>query len=128
MRNTRQRETVLNTVKGSIDHPSADTVYQRIHEEYPHISRATVYRNLSLLSETGMIRHLAMPGSGSDRYDWRLDEHSHLVCRMCGKVMDIEPADDSEADQQVASRSKYQDVRHTLIFSGICPKCQKNKH
>ncbi|NCB33464.1 MAG: transcriptional repressor [Erysipelotrichia bacterium] len=128
MRNTRQRETVLNTVLISKDHPSAETVYNRIHKDYPHISRATVYRNLTQLSETGKIRYLAVPGNSSDRYDWRLEDHSHLLCRCCGTVIDIAPVeDDHHADEQVALRSGYQDVQHSLIFSGICPECQKKK-
>lgn len=125
MRNTKQREIVLDAVLTSKDHPSADQVYERIHVDHPHISRATVYRNLNLLAETGKIRHLAMPGSGSDRYDWRLEDHSHLVCKSCGRVMDIDSASDPKADHAIARKYGYHGVHHVLIFSGICPQCQK---
>lgn len=128
MRNTKQREIILDTVLHSKDHPSADTVYDRVHTEHPHISRATVYRNLVLLSHTGKIRHLAIPGSDSDRYDWRLDEHSHLICRECGRIMDIDIKPDQSINRSIAHKYRYHHVKHTLILSGICPECSRKSN
>ena len=73
-RNTIQRALVLETVNKLQNHATADEIYEAIISEHPNISRATVYRNLKLLSEMGEIRRLEIPG-GPDRFDHRVHNH-----------------------------------------------------
>ena len=78
-RNTIQRSLVLNAVNKLQCHATADEVYDEIAKEHPNISKATVYRNLKLLSDMGVIRRMEVPG-GADRFDHRCQEHCHVRC------------------------------------------------
>ena len=85
---SRQREALLRELRSRKDHPTADTLYQELRKEYPHISLGTVYRNLALLCELGEIKKIPC-GDGSERYDGFVDPHNHFVCSKCGKVIDL---------------------------------------
>jgi Fur family peroxide stress response transcriptional regulator len=71
-------------------HPTADTVYSFVRAQDPNISLGTVYRNLNLLCEQGLLRKISVPDA-SDRFDGRCEEHYHFVCTKCAKVFDVEP-------------------------------------
>lgn len=122
-RNTKQRQIVLQEIQKNAGHFTAEEIYDDIHKGNPHISRATVYRNLQLLADENQIRRIQMPNM-SDCYERNLEDHDHLVCRVCGRLMDIGPVYAS-ADAKIGSLSDYKDVSHTFLFSGICPECQK---
>lgn len=123
-RNTRQRQLVLNAVRSRCDHPTADQIYSDIYATNPHVSRATVYRNLHLLAEEGSI--LAVKAPDAERFDLRTDDHAHLVCSACGAVVDIGipyPLDEG-FETQVSSDTGYTVTRHYTVLEGICPNCQ----
>lgn len=122
-RNTRQRQLVLDTVRELHDHPTADEVYQFARKKDGKISRATVYRNLSLLCDTGQLLSIRVPGS--KRFDDTLEPHSHLVCRECGSIVDVPLSYDRELDRAVESKSSYTDVNHATVFYGLCPSCRR---
>ncbi len=122
-RDTKQRRLVLEDVTSRCDHPTADDIYESVHEEDEKISKGTVYRNLNILSDNGDIRHIAVPGA--DRFDSRLDHHCHMICTVCGKVEDA-PLEYMEGnDRMVEEQSGYMILRHRTIFEGICGECQK---
>ena len=73
-RNTRQRQLVLDAVRARCDHPTAEDVYRDVHAIDEHVSRGTVYRNLNLLAETGVITTVKAPGAM--RFDRRCDAAS----------------------------------------------------
>lgn len=124
-RNTRQRQEVMENVMARCDHPSADDIYLSLRAEDPKISRGTVYRNLSILSENEEIGHVRVPGA--DRFDSRLDRHYHIICTRCGKVIDS-PVDYIEANDDMTEKaSGFVITRHRTIFEGICPECQKEE-
>ena len=76
---SRQRESIKNYLCGREDHPTADMIYTSIRREYPRISLGTVYRNLSLLTESGEIQKITT--DGADRFDAKVAPHSHFVCK-----------------------------------------------
>ena len=119
---SRQRESIRECLKNRKDHPTADAVYASIREEFPNISLGTVYRNLSLLSETGQILKLNMRDS-ADRFDGRITPHDHFVCERCHCVEDIFLDDNEEIT--IAAQKKFDGkIRsHTTTFYGICKKC-----
>ena len=122
-RNTRQRQMVLDAVQGRCDHPTADDIYLDVRQVDSHISRGTVYRNLGVLVETGQI--LRVSTSSADRYDLRLDRHSHVQCTQCGNVWDV-PVDYAPSfDAKVEKLTGFQVQRHETLFEGVCPACQK---
>lgn len=122
-RNTKQRQIILEDVKSNVGHFTADEIYKRIHKLDTHISRGTVYRNLQILADDQQIRRIQMPNV-SDRYEGILRNHDHLVCRGCGKIVDIESFD-HRADQQEEQMSGFAEIRHSFLFSGICPECKR---
>lgn len=124
-RNTKQRKLVLDTVRSLHNHPTADEVYIRAREVDSHISRGTVYRNLALLSEEGQVFTVKVPGGF--RYDFRTDDHAHVVCAECGCVLDI-PVDPSrmrDLDAQVEAATGFSQVEHSMVFTGLCAACKE---
>lgn len=120
-RNTKQRALILEAVQKHRDHPSAEQIYMEVRANSPKISRGTVYRNLNLLSETGDIRHMEMPGV--DRFDWRDDHHYHMRCTGCGQVIDLPIPYQAELDEEIALQTGYKVSLHHTTFEGLCPAC-----
>ena len=118
---TKQRQLILEAVRATNSHPTADELFQMIRRKLPTISLAPVYRNLNFLSEIGEIRKLAMPGM-PDRFDWRMDPHDHMVCDTCGQVVDFVLPHD--LGQEIASACGAQVDGYTLVAHGTCAHCR----
>ena len=118
---TKQRQLILEAVRATNSHPTADELFQMIRRKLPTISLATVYRNLNFLSEIGEIRKLAMPGM-PDRFDWRMDPHDHMVCDTCGQAVDFVLPHD--LGQEIASACGAQVDGYTLVAHGTCAHCR----
>lgn len=118
---TKQRQLIMEAVRGTNSHPTADELFQTIRCKLPTISLATVYRNLNFLSERGEIRKLSMPGM-PDRFDWKLEPHDHMMCDLCGQVYDFHLSTDLKS--QIADASGAQVNGYTLVAHGICPHCR----
>lgn len=86
---SRQREAIKIFLASTYEHPTADTVYTHVKNDFPKISLGTVYRNLNLLTDMGEAIKITMP-DGSDRYDGHIHPHNHFTCNCCGSVSDIE--------------------------------------
>lgn len=123
-RNTIQRSLVLEMVRALKRHVTADEVYDAIVRTHSDISRATVYRNLNLLSEMGEIRRLEMP-NGAVRYDHICCEHYHVKCVKCSQIFDVEMAFMDDLEQNISDRHGFTFTGHDIIFRGICPECNK---
>ena len=124
-RNTRQRALVLEAVRSLHNHPTSADVYDAVREKHPSISRATVYRNLSVLTEQGEVLHIPVAG-GADRYDFRCDCHYHAICRECGVVYDVEMPSE-ELLSSVRDTHGFQIEGFDIIFTGLCPDCANPK-
>ena len=85
---TKQRRTILNVIKKSNEHMTAEEIYIKAKKEMPSIAIGTVYRNLGLMTDAGEIRRIPIPNS-PDRYDKSTIPHEHLVCQKCGTVHDM---------------------------------------
>lgn len=124
-RTTKQRQLVLNIVRSQHTHPTADEVFALAREANPHISRATVYRNLSLLTQEGSL--LSVTVGGVSRYDDATHPHAHLVCTACGRVDDV-PLEHGVLDgciDRAQDTSGYQVSHSQLMLYGTCPECRK---
>lgn len=119
-RYSRQRELIYNCVRNTKEHPTADMVYRWLLPDNPNLSRGTVYRNLKLLAEDGLIRLMHFP---VERYDARISQHSHFCCTVCGSVSDIEMAYQDEIDRRVAREEGLCVQWHDLVFYGTCQRC-----
>ena len=124
-RNTIQRQLVIAAVRSLANHPTAEEVYECITKEYPDISKGTVYRNLNSLVESGLLGKISVP-SGADRFDHILARHYHIKCTHCGKFMNVENFEYiPDLEEKVAALTGYKMDHHDIVFSGICPDCQK---
>ncbi|MGN0451437.1 MAG: Fur family transcriptional regulator [Acutalibacteraceae bacterium] len=123
-RNTIQRALVLETVNKLQNHATADEIYEAIISEHPNISRATVYRNLKLLSEMGEIRRLEIPG-GPDRFDHRVHKHCHVKCEKCGRLFDVDMDYISGLENNIRDSRGFDFTGYDIIFRGICPECKE---
>lgn len=121
---TKQRQLILEAVRATNSHPTADELFQMIRRKLPTISLATVYRNLNFLSEIGQIRKLSMPGM-PDRFDWKLEPHDHMLCDTCGQVYDFLLENDLKSE--IARTCGGQVAGYTLVAHGTCVACQKNE-
>lgn len=120
---SRQREAIKNFLVTRYDHPTAETVYMNIRQEFPNISLGTVYRNLSLLADIGEIQKLST-GLGPDRFDGNPAPHYHFSCRCCGCVLDL-PLSGIDHINVLAAQNFDGDIEgHMVIFYGKCPTCK----
>ncbi|MEG2413387.1 MAG: transcriptional repressor [Clostridia bacterium] len=119
-----RRQAVIDVLKSTKEHPSAESVYDECKKVIPSISLGTVYRNLALLEEQGDIIKVATV-NGKDRYDADLSPHNHIVCRSCGKVSDA-----SLSDALKSVLDKEEKVNHytgyNITFFANCENCRNN--
>lgn len=121
-RNTRQRKLVLDAVRQSSSHPTADEIYGAVRERDSKISRGTVYRNLNLLANEGAILSIKTPGGS--RFDRTVDPHAHLICTSCGRVIDVPLPFDASLDARATEETGWGVTSHYTIFEGLCPDCR----
>lgn len=119
---SRQRESIKNFLMQRCDHPTAETIYLGIKEEFPNISLGTVYRNLSLLADIGEILKIST-NNGPDRFDGNICPHYHFFCKECGQVLDLE-MDSIEHINVIASHKFGGQIEGSVThFFGKCPEC-----
>lgn len=124
---SRQRSAILDFLSTRKDHPTADVIYTNIRLQYPNISLGTVYRNLTLLSESGEILRLRLD-DGVDHYDADTSAHYHFICRGCGKVIDLAMNDISSINQTAARHFDGRIDGNTTYFYGLCKDCCRAHH
>ncbi len=121
-RMTKQKRVILEALKNTKSHPTADWVYEKVKKKIPNISLGTVYRNLNILKNQGEIIELCY-GKGFSRFDGNASEHYHFTCEHCGKIIDVEMGVFAEVDERVARHMGVKVDRHRLEFYGACPDC-----
>ena len=124
-RNTIQQELVLSAVRSMRRHVTAEEVYKEIIKDHPSVGMGTVYRNLNILSEEGEIRKIEIP-NGSDRFDFTLKEHYHVLCVKCGGVEDVELDAPSNLIDRIGDSHGVRFLGYDILFRGICRECQTN--
>ena len=118
-RNTLQKEIILSALCSLKTHPTAPMLYEIIHREHPTISRSTVYRVLGQMVDEGTALRLGIAGT-EDRYDGDTSPHSHIRCRMCGRVDDLPAVEVSP----LTNCEGYLVESCAVEFGGICPECR----
>lgn len=123
VRLTPQRQAVLDVLRASHDHPTAQDVLDRVRRTSPGIGAATVYRTLNLLVENGQALELAL-GDAAARYDANTVRHDHVVCVRCGAAADVDAPLPGRLVRDVSEVSGFAVTGHDLRFTGLCPTCQ----
>ncbi|MDF2612829.1 MAG: ferric uptake regulator, Fur family [Clostridia bacterium] len=125
---TPQRLSIFKTLRSTTAHPSAETIYTSLHDEYPTMSLATVYKTLDALVKQGLIQQLNL-GEDSYRYDADTLSHPHIKCTVCHKVADMHDVKSVHPlRDEVANLTQFDLSHEQLYFYGICPDCKNHKH
>ena len=122
MRLTKQRQVILETLKDTDTHPSADKVYERVRKRIPDVSLGTVYRNLEKLSNEGLILKLDT-GDGRMRYDGNPAEHHHFACTECGGVYDVPESAGVSVSYKKNAIKGFNVKGCSLMLRGTCGRC-----
>ena len=129
MNYSKQRNLILEIIKNTQSHPTAEWVYQEAKKVMPGIGIATVYRNLNALAEMGECRRLT-GGDGQDRFDGDVHTHFHMKCSCCGGLTDLMPGNGENLSRlQEMVKDTFcgvdPDVElSTVLLSGICEACR----
>ena len=125
---SRQRNTILEVLRSTTTHPTADWVYEQCKKKIPNISLGTVYRNLNLLVEMG--EAIRVKGDfEKDRFDGTVAPHYHLVCKNCGAVIDV--GLDEHVDESISAFVKANNIpadSYDITFSGLCHECNEKNN
>lgn len=123
MRLTTQRQIILEELGKVTSHPTANEVYDMVRKRLPRIGLGTVYRNLELMAENGVILKLEVGGT-QKRFDATTEPHYHIRCSSCGKVDDVHIEVQQQINKLAESASNYAILGHHIEFTGICHDCQ----
>jgi Fur family peroxide stress response transcriptional regulator len=121
---TKQRHSVLQVIRGSDKHLTANEVFEGARQLLPGISFATVYNSLRYLKKEGLIGEIRF-GADATLYDRKLTRHDHAICNNCGKLVDLEMTIPDGLLELAAGRSKFKPVSIELTLHGLCPECSK---
>ena len=123
---SRQRESIKDYLTKTNEHPTADTVYTHVRQEYPNISLGTVYRNLNLLVEQGEAMKVEC-GDGYDHFDAICTPHYHFICKDCKRILDLDLPNIDHINTLAQANFPGTIQEHSVYFSGVCSNC-KIKH
>ena len=119
----RKRSAILACLRATDTHPSAEMLHQMLQPEHPDISLATVYRNLSLFKNQGVIQSLGSVG-GMERFDGNTDPHVHFICTRCHSITDLHQiAAPEQLRSTVETATGGQVAECQLSFTGLCQTC-----
>ena len=121
---SRQREEITKVVKELCTHPTAEDIYMIVKAKDPAVSRSTVYRNLGLLVENGIINKISM-AVGPDRYDAVKEVHNHAICIKCGQVFDFEYSFEYDNIKDAVKKQTGIEISNKgIAIEGICDSCK----
>ena len=126
-KHSRKRDAILECLRCTTSHPTAEWIYTQLKPTIPDLSLATVYRNLAMFKAEGTIDSVGV-FEGLEHFDFRTDPHAHFVCKQCGSVSDLDWLHLPEAslDDLETLAGAHADSYH-LVVSGVCAAC-RGKH
>ena len=125
-RNTRQRKLILEELQKLDTHPTAAKLYAIVRRRMPRISLGTVYRNLELLNQMGLVNKLDFSGSEA-RYDGDVHHHDHLRCVLCMRIDDAPGPPLVLEGERTEDLGGYKVLGRRLEILGLCPKCRRRQ-
>ncbi|MDO5435885.1 MAG: transcriptional repressor [Clostridia bacterium] len=125
-RYSQNRQAILECLRSTKIHPTADWILEHLRPEYPNLNLATVYRNLIQLKDEGLIRSMGVI-AGQEHFDGDVQPHAHVICVFCGRVMDIPLTEDILRSMDSAGRLTGFGVISSR-FTGLCPSCRGSEN
>lgn len=123
-KHSKKRDAILECVRSTKTHPSAEWVYAQLKPQIPDLSLGTVYRNLAMFKEEGILGTIGAV-NGMERFEGNLTPHTHFICNYCSAVIDVEDmGPPAHLGANVSCGSVEQCI---LTFTGICNACAENK-
>lgn len=119
---SKQREIIYDAMKDNRSHPTADELYNQLKPKNPLLSIGTVYRNLNLLVEKGLIDRIKVP-NGPDRFDRKDRPHYHMICKVCGKIVDIPKSYININNSELVNSDMASVEEINVICYGKCKNC-----
>lgn len=126
VRMTPQRHAILSFLMDTHSHPTADDIYKALSPTYPSMSVATIYNNLRLFVEAGLIRELTY-GDDSSRFDADLSDHYHAICKCCGTIVDFEHPPLLDVERVASASTGFTVEGHRMEIYGLCQKCSSKQ-
>ncbi len=127
LKNTPQRQLIMETFMSADGHLSAEDLYAKVKKLDPSLGQATVYRTMKLLRDAGLAREMEF-GDGFARYEPVGEEHhDHLICESCGLTIEVIDENIESLQEKLAIRHGFRPTRHRLYLYGICPQCRKKE-
>ena len=124
---TPQRLAVLKILAVSEGHPTVEQIFKQVKADFPTTSLATLYKTIALLKQLNEVLELGFSDSGN-RYDGNTPyPHPHVICTVCGNIVDPEPDMTTNISENIAKQTGYFITNQRLDFFGICPECQKGR-
>jgi Fur family peroxide stress response transcriptional regulator len=127
-KHSKKRDEILRIIRSAKKHPGAQWIYEQLKPSIPDLSLGTVYRNINLFREEGLVASVGVV-HGEERFDGETDPHPHLVCGRCGAVMDLSCPDEGmlkRVAEDFETQGTVIDYRKT-VFYGLCGKCAENR-
>jgi len=125
-RRSQKRQRILEEVKNTKIHPTAEWVYQRVRKDFPRLSLGTVYRNLNFLCEQGLIQKLLLDFP-SDHFDGDTSLHHHFICKVCGKIFDLDLKTKENLSKKAEKKTDFSIENYRIYFYGLCDRCKKRR-
>lgn len=126
VRITPQRHAILEYLIQSMTHPTADDIYKSLESKFPNMSVATVYNNLRVFREVGLVKELTY-GDASSRFDFVTTEHYHVICEKCGKIVDFHYPGLDEVEHLASHVTGFKVSHHRMEIYGVCGTCEKKQ-
>ncbi|HCT0343476.1 TPA: peroxide-responsive transcriptional repressor PerR [Staphylococcus pseudintermedius] len=124
VRITPQRQAILNFLIKAESHPTADEIYQSLSPDFPSISVAMIYNNLKVFKKTGIVKELTY-GDASSRFDFDTQNHYHVICEKCGKIVDFHYPLLHEVEQLAQHVTEFDVTHHRMEIYGVCQSCKE---
>lgn len=128
-RRSSQRRAIVEQVFSRHDHFDADDLMEQLREVAGGraVSRATVYRTLNELVESGLLREMDLKGRKVYEHDYGYPQHDHLHCQRCGSLIEFSSDEIKQIREAVGREHQFRVLGHQLIINGICAECSRNK-
>lgn len=125
VRITPQRHAILEYIINTMSHPTVDEIYKALEGKFPNMSVATVYNNLRVFRQVGLVRELTY-GDASSRFDFVTNNHYHVICTNCGKIVDFHYPGLDEVEHLASHVTGFKISHHRMEVYGLCPDCAKD--